>query len=179
MSQHGMSRDAWKRYSNEGSWFYEVLAPGFKYNLTDIAAAIGLHQLARREELHRKRSAVAERYDAAFSQISELDPPPSPTHVQHARHLYPLRLQPEHLDITRSQFIDLLGKANIGTSVHFIPLHLHPYYRDTFHLAPEDFPAALASYEREISLPMFSTMADDDVDDVIAAVSRLVYEHRC
>jgi dTDP-4-amino-4,6-dideoxygalactose transaminase len=178
LALHGISHDAWKRYTAEGSWYYEVLEPGYKYNMTDIAAAIGLHQLARREALLARRRAIASRYSAAFAALREVEVPPDPAHVQHAWHLYPLRLQPELLTIDRERFIGALTKAQIGTSVHFIPLHLHPYYRDTFQLAPQDFPAALHAYEREISLPIYPSMTDEDVDDVIAAVEGLVREHR-
>jgi dTDP-4-amino-4,6-dideoxygalactose transaminase len=146
--------------------------------MTDIAAAIGLHQLARREALLARRRAIAKRYSAAFAALREVEIPPDPEHVQHAWHLYPLRLQPELLTIDRDRFIDALTKAQIGTSVHFIPLHLHPYYRNAFQLTPQDFPAALHAYEREISLPIYPSMTDEDVDDVIAAVEGLVREHR-
>jgi dTDP-4-amino-4,6-dideoxygalactose transaminase len=178
MALHGISRDAWKRYSAEGSWFYEVLEPGFKYNMTDIAAAIGLHQLARREALLERRRAIAHLYSQAFAPMPELEPPPNPAHVEHAWHLYPLRIHPERLSIDRDQFIRELTDARIGTSVHFIPLHLHPYYRETFHLSAQDFPVALRAYEREISLPIYPSMTDDDIGSVIAAVQRIVHRHR-
>jgi len=178
MALHGISRDAWKRYSAEGSWFYEVLEPGYKYNMPDIAAALGLHQLARREWLLERRRAIAMRYHEAFSQMPELEPPPNPTHVEHAWHLYMLRLRPERLSITRDDCIRALTEAKIGTSVHFIPLHLHPYYRTTYHLAPQDFPNALDSYAREISLPIYPGMTDDDVADAIAAVEGIVRQNR-
>ncbi len=178
MALHGISRDAWKRYSADGSWYYEVLDAGYKYNMTDLAAAIGLHQLARREWLLERRRVIAARYTAAFAPLAELEPPPNPTHVEHAWHLYPLRLRLERLAIGRDEFIKALAAANIGTSVHFIPLHLHPYYRDTFHLAPDDFPAALHAYQREVSLPIYPSMTDDDVADVIAAVTAIVERHR-
>ena len=132
MTLHGISRDAWKRYSAEGSWYYEVLQAGFKYNMTDIAASLGLHQLARSEELLARRRSIAQRYTDAFSQLPELEVPPNPTHIEHAWHLYMLRLRLECLSIERGEFIQKLAQANIGTSVHFIPLHLHPFYRKTF-----------------------------------------------
>jgi dTDP-4-amino-4,6-dideoxygalactose transaminase len=178
MALHGMSRDAWKRYTAEGSWFYEVVEAGFKYNMTDLAAALGLQQLARRDWLLERRRSIAERYSAAFAQMPELETPPNPDHVQHAWHLYQLRIHPERLTITREAFIQALSAAKIGTSVHFIPLHIHPYYRDTYQLAPEDFPAALDLYQREISLPIYPGMTDEDVADVIAAVQDVVETHR-
>lgn len=174
MALHGISRDAWKRYTAEGSWYYEVLHAGYKYNMTDISAALGLHQLARSEWLLERRRAIAQRYTEAFSQMPELEVPPDPAHVEHSWHLYILRLQPERLTITRESFIQALAKANIGTSVHFIPLHLHPFYRETYHLAAHDFPNAVHAYERAISLPIYPGMTEEDCDDVIAAVGQIV-----
>src|SRR6266487_424083 len=178
MALHGISRDAWKRYSAEGSWYYEVIQAGYKYNMTDIAAALGLHQLARSEWLLERRRAIAQRYTEAFSHWPELETPPDPDHVQHAWHLYILRLRLERLTITRDAFIQALKQANIGTSVHFIPLHLHPFYRDTYQLAADDFPAALDAYRRVISLPIYPGMTDEDVEDVIAAVKKIITTHR-
>jgi len=178
MSLHGISRDAWKRYRAEGSWFYEVLQAGYKYNMTDIAAALGLHQLARSGWLLERRRAIAERYTEVFSQWPEVEPPPNLDHVEHAWHLYMLRLRTERLTITRDAFIQALVKANIGTSVHFIPLHLHPFYRNTYQLAADDFPTALDAYRRVISLPIYPSMTDGDVEDVIAAVEQIVMAHR-
>jgi dTDP-4-amino-4,6-dideoxygalactose transaminase len=179
MKLHGISRDAWKRYTAEGSWYYEVLQAGYKYNMTDIAAAIGLHQLARSEWLLERRRAIAQRYTEAFSQWPELETPPGTADVdEHAWHLYMLRLRPEHLTITRDAFIQALKQANIGTSVHFIPLHLHPFYRDTYRLAADDFPVALQAYQRAISLPIYPGMTDEDVEDVIAAVEQIVATHK-
>jgi len=178
MALHGISRDAWKRYSAEGAWFYEVLEPGFKYNMPDLAASLGLHQLARRQWLHERRQAIAAQYSCAFSRYEELETPPDPGHVVHAWHLYMLRLRPERLTTSRDNFIHTLAEANIGTSVHFIPLHLHPYYRMRYQLAPQDFPNALDAYLREISLPIYPTMSDDDVADVISAVVGVVVRDR-
>jgi len=178
MTLHGISRDAWKRYTSEGSWYYEVLQAGYKYNMTDIAAAIGLHQLARSEWLLERRRAIAQRYTDAFSRLPELETPLNPAHIEHAWHLYMLRLNLERLTITRDAFIQTLTKASIGSSVHFIPLHLHPYYRDMYQLAARDFPAALHAYQRVISLPIYPSMTDEDVKDVIAAVEQIIVAHR-
>ncbi len=178
MALHGMSRDAWKRYGKEGSWFYQVEDAGFKYNMGDIAAALGLQQLARAEWLLEQRRWIAQRYTQAFADWDELETPASPSYAQHAWHLYQLRIRPERLSITRDAFIEVLKQANIGTSVHFIPLHLHPFYRDTYHLSPQDFPAALDAYSREISLPIYPGMTEEDVEDVIAAVQDIVQAHR-
>lgn len=170
MSLHGISRDAWKRYTAEGSWKYDIIAPGFKYNLTDIAAALGLVQLAKLEVMWKRRAHIAERYDAAFSERSELQVPARDSANQHAWHLYMLRVDNARLRGGRDVFIEALRRRNIGASVHFIPLHLHPYYRETYGYKPEDFPIATREYEREVSLPIYSRMSDRDVDDVIAAV---------
>lgn len=178
MSLHGISRDSWKRYSAEGSWYYEVLQAGYKYNMTDLAAAIGLHQLARSEWLLERRRTIAQRYTEAFSQWPELETPPNPSHVEHAWHLYLLRLRLERLTITRDAFIQALKQANIGASVHFIPLHLHTFYRNAYQLASDDFPAALHTYQRVISLPIYPGMTDEDVEDVIAAVQYLVESYK-
>ncbi|MFL5587639.1 MAG: DegT/DnrJ/EryC1/StrS family aminotransferase [Ktedonobacteraceae bacterium] len=178
MALHGINRDAWKRYTAEGSWYYEVIQAGYKYNMTDIAAALGLHQLARSEWLWERRQAIAQRYTEAFSCRPELETPPDPSHIEHAWHLYLLRLHLEQLTITRDEFIQELTKANIGSSVHFIPLHLHPFYRDTYQLVAEDFPAAMHAYRRVISLPIYPGMTDEDVEDVIAAVERIIGAHK-
>jgi dTDP-4-amino-4,6-dideoxygalactose transaminase len=178
MALHGISRDAWKRYTAEGSWYYEVLQAGYKYNMTDLAAAIGLHQLERSEWLLERRRAIAQRYMEAFSQWPQVETPPNPVHVEHSWHLYILRLRLERLTITRDAFIHALKQANIGTSVHFIPLHLHPFYRDIYHLFADDFPAALYAYQRAISLPIYPGMTDEDVEDVIAAVEEIIEQHK-
>ncbi len=178
MALHGISHDAWKRYSAEGSWYYEVLQAGYKYNMTDVAASIGLHQLARSAWLLERRRAIAQRYTEAFSTCPELETPPNPAHIEHAWHLYILRLHLERLAITREAFIQELTKANIGSSVHFIPLHLHPVYRDRYQLAAEDFPTSLHAYRRTISLPIYPGMTDEDVEDVIAAVEQIIGVHK-
>jgi dTDP-4-amino-4,6-dideoxygalactose transaminase len=177
MALHGISKDAWKRYSESGSWYYEIVAPGFKYNLTDIAAALGLAQLGRLGEMNRRRAAIAARYDRAFATFPALRCPTHRPEVDHAWHLYMLRLNPEHLSIDRDRFIQELHARKIGTSVHFIPLHLHPYYRETYGFTPEDFPVATAEYRREISLPIYSAMTDADVEDVVEAVVAIVRDH--
>jgi dTDP-4-amino-4,6-dideoxygalactose transaminase len=146
--------------------------------MTDIAAALGVHQLARSEWLWERRRTIARRYTEAFSRFPEVETPPNPAHVEHAWHLYLLRLRTERLAITRDAFISALAQANIGTSVHFIPLHLHPFYRNTYQLAADDFPAALDAYRRVISLPIYPGMNDEDVEDVIAAVEQIITTHR-
>lgn len=178
MSLHGISQDAWKRYTAEGSWYYEVLYPGYKYNLTDIAAAIGIEQLKRCDQFWEARRTIAAMYDKAFADIPEIRRPVSIPDVQHAWHLYVIQLELERLRITRNEFIEALKKENIGTSVHFIPLHLHPYYRNTFGYKPQDFPNANAVFERIISLPVYPRMTEANVKDVIAAVRKIIREYR-
>ncbi len=178
MALHGISKEAWKRYSAEGSWYYEILAPGYKYNMTDIAAAMGLAQLAKAERMWRRRQEIAQQYNDAFKNVPELQTPFDRGDCQHAWHLYMLRLNLRQLRFGRAKFIDELKKRQIGTSVHFIPLHLHPYYRQVFGYQPEDFPVAYREYQREISLPIYSKMGDEDIEDVIAAVLEIVAKHR-
>jgi dTDP-4-amino-4,6-dideoxygalactose transaminase len=169
-SLHGMSRDAWKRYDAGGSWFYEVVRPGFKCNMTDIAAALGIVQLRRLETFQRRRREIAARYDAALSGCELLQVPTCPADVEHARHLYVVQLDVDRLSIDRGQFIAELATRNIAASVHFIPLHLHPFYRDRYRLEPSQFPIASAAYERIVSLPIHPGLTDADVDDVVEAV---------
>jgi dTDP-4-amino-4,6-dideoxygalactose transaminase len=178
MALHGMSRDAWKRYDQGGSWRYEVVAPGFKYNLTDVAAAIGLWQLRKQERFHRRRVEIVKAYTLAFGAEDALEAPVQRAHVGHAWHLYVLRIRPELLRIGRDQFIDELTKRNIGTSVHFIPVHTHPYYRKKYGHAPADFPVAFGNFERLLSLPLHPGLTDQDVADVIDAVLDVVQTYR-
>jgi dTDP-4-amino-4,6-dideoxygalactose transaminase len=174
MRLHGISRDAWNRYSAAGSWYYEIEDAGFKYNLTDLAAAIGLAQLERAGELRAARERVAHWYNdrLADSLDEPLDLPPSaaPGDV-HAWHLYPVRLTSGGAD-RRAAVIDRLKAAGIGTSVHFIPLHLHPYYQRTFDYRPGDLPVATHEYEREISLPIYPDLTESEVDRVVTALQR-------
>lgn len=177
-SLHGMSRDAWNRYGEKGSWFYEVVRPGFKYNLTDIGAALGLQQLRKLDGFQSRRREIARRYTEAFSRFEELTVPASRPEVEHAWHLYVLRLNLERLRITREQFIEEMRERRIGTSVHFIPVHTHPYYRDRYGFKPEDFAVAHAEFSRIVSLPLNPRMSDGDVSDVVEAVSDVVETFR-
>jgi perosamine synthetase len=179
MALHGISKDAWKRYTAEGSWYYEITAPGYKYNMTDVAAAMGLAQLQKAEQMWLRRREIAATYDAAFGRLPQLELPEDRPEHQHAWHLYMLRLHLDQLSIGRADFIEELKRRNIGVSVHFIPLHIHPYYRATYGYQPEDFPVAHQEYQREISLPIYSKMSNQDVEDVVDAVVRIVEEHRC
>jgi dTDP-4-amino-4,6-dideoxygalactose transaminase len=178
LSLHGMSRDAWKRYTTTGSWYYEVLLPGYKYNMTDIQAALGIHQLRKLDDFIAIRQHYARMYDEGFADMLEVERPIIHSDRTHTYHLYAIRLNLERLTIDRAQFIEELKALNIGTSVHFIPVHLHPYYRDTFGYRPGDFPVAERLYERIISLPLFPRMTEHDVQDVIHAVKAVASRHR-
>jgi dTDP-4-amino-4,6-dideoxygalactose transaminase len=177
MSLHGISHDAWKRYAKEGSWYYEVLHPGFKYNLTDIAAAIGIEQLKKCDAFGAARNRIATTYNEAFADLPEIQTPVCGPGLRHAWHLYVIQLAVQRLKINRDQFIEALKEEGIGTSVHFIPLHLHPYYRDSFGYAPDDFPNATEAYRRIISLPIYPRMTEADIGRVIEAVRDIAQEH--
>ena len=178
VSLHWMTRDAWRRYDKGGSWYYEVVYPGFKYNMTDIQAAIGLWQLRKLEFFQKARRRIVERYNEAFRGIDALEVPVEREDVEHAWHLYVLRLRKEALRINRNQFIEELKKRNIGTSVHFIPVHVHPFYRNKYGYKPEDFPVAWENYQRMLSLPLNPCLSEQDVSDVIEAVLDVVRRHR-
>ena len=170
LSLHGMSRNAWNRYSAAGSWFYEVLEPGYKDNMTDIQAAIGIHQLRRLDSFIMRRRQIAACYRSAFSGIPGVQLPVELPNRNHTYHLFPIRIDSELIGLDREQFIRQLQKANIGTSVHFIPLHRHSYYQKTFGYQPSQFPMAEQLFEGMFSLPLYPKMTDEDVSDVIRAV---------
>lgn len=170
MRLHGISQDVFNRYiSTAPSWFYEVVAPGFKYNMTDIAASLGIHQLRKAWYFHRRRSAMSERYDAELSDLPLILPPKAPEGDIHAWHLYVVQLG-DNVPITRDRFIEEMAARGISCSVHFIPLHIHPYWRDSYALEPQDYPCALRAYERAVSLPIYTKMTDDDQSSVIEAI---------
>ena len=174
MRLHGMNRDAFDRYTAKvPSWYYEVVAPGFKYNLTDIAAALGLQQLKKARAFQQRREHIAAMYDAAFADLPLLPPPQPRPGDQHAWHLYVLRLT-DAAGIERDRFIERLFEAGIGCSVHYIPLHLHPYWRDRYALRPEMFPQSQKAYERMFSLPLYTRMGDGDVQRVVGAVRAIL-----
>ena len=169
MRSHGIDRAAWNRYSDtRASWYYEVVEAGYKYNLPDLLAAVGRVQLARAWELQRMREAIAAAYDSAFSGNECLLLPP--TGSGDARHLYPLRLNPQRLRISRDEFILKLKEAGIGVSVHFIPLHTMPFYKNRYHLTEEDFPETIRSCRQEISLPIWPGMSAAQINRVIETV---------
>lgn len=167
---HGISRDAWKRYTEEGSWYYEVIEAGYKYNMTDLHAAVGIAQLKKLEDMWQKRKEIARSYTEAFGEIQEIETPVVKEDRESAWHLYVIKLKTEMLKIDRNHFIDELKKRGIGTSVHFIPLHRHPYYRRNFKCKSWEFPVSDRSYERIISLPIYPSMTEKDVDRVINSV---------
>lgn len=177
MRLHGIAGDAWKRYSKAGSWYYEVVAPGYKANMTDIQAALGIVQLEKCDDLWRRRMHIAQRYMEGFSNLEELEMPPLAADSVESWHLFILRLRPEHLDIGRNEFIEELKKRGIGTSVHFIPLHLHPFYALRYGYRRGDFPNAEDAYSRCLSLPIFPGMTEDEIDRVIEAVCSTVAQH--
>lgn len=174
MRLHGIGRDAWKRYTAEGSWYYEVLEAGYKYNMTDVQAAMGLVQLQKVDRMSADRQRIALRYNQAFAGIEQLEIPTMMADRESSWHLYPLRIRPDLLSITRDEFIAALKQAGIGTSVHFIPLHMHPYYARSFGCRPEDLPRAAAEYYRYLSLPISPAMSNSDVEYVIEKVQEIV-----
>ena len=174
MRLHGISRDAFDRYTSEKpSWYYEVIAPGFKYNMTDLAAALGIHQLCKLNAMQAKREAIAQKYNEVFKDLPLILPARALPGDQHAWHLYVIRLRDE-AKLSRDEFIAEMFKRGIGCSVHFIPLHLHPYWRNTYHLKPEDFSCAYDAYQRAVSLPLYTRMSDEDQERVTKAVVELL-----
>jgi len=174
---HGISRDVFDRaYSELPKWYYEVVAPGFKYNMTDITAALGIHQLQKANTFLQRRTEIAEQYTQGLADLPLRTPYLHPD-SSHAWHLYVIQLQLEDLTIDRNTFIERMSDAGIGTSVHFIPLHLQKYWRDRYGYQPEDFPIALDVYQRAVSLPIYPSMNDADVTRVIRAIRQILIEY--
>jgi dTDP-4-amino-4,6-dideoxygalactose transaminase len=178
LSLHGMSRDSWARYGSSGSWCYEVVEAGYKNNMTDIQAALGIHQLKKLDGFIEARARYARLYSEAFADMPEIETPLVLSGRKHAWHLYVIRLALERLQIDRAQFIDELRIRNIGTSVHFMPIHLHPYYRKQFGYQHGDFKHAELLYDRIVSLPLYPGMTANDVQDVIRAVRTVIATNR-
>lgn len=178
LSLHGMSKDAWKRYEKSGDWRYEVVEPGFKYNMTDIQASIGLVQLQKLDRFQSRRREIVRRYQEAFSEEEALELPVEREEVEHAWHLYVLRLRVGHLTISRNQFIEKLKQFQIGASVHFIPVHMHPYYYKKYGFAESDYPVTFQAFQRMVSIPLHPGLSDQDVADVIEAVTMIVSMYR-
>jgi len=173
MRLHGIAGDAWKRYGKNGSWYYEVMEAGYKYNPTDLQAALGLIQLAKCDAMNEARRRIAERYTAAFRDMRALEPPTVKSDRKTSWHLYILRLHLEQLRFDRNIFIDELKEHGISTSVHFIPLHLHPYYQRAYGYRNGDFPNAETQFQRCLSLPIYPGMTETNVDQVIDTVSEI------
>ena len=178
LRSHGLSADAWKRYSASGGADYEVTVPGFNYRMTDIQAAIGRGQLARLKEINAARARLASRYSERLAKVAEVETPIARPEVEHAWHLYALRLRLERLRIDRDAFATELRQRGIGTSKHFIPIHYHAFYREGFGFHRGDFPVAEDAYERLISLPLYPRMTEADVDRVATAIEAIVAANR-
>ena len=174
MSLHGISKDAWKRFSKAGSWYYEIAAPGFKYNMTDVAAAIGIHQLRKSDRFWERRRALAAVYAERLSGLKGVTLPVEKPNRKHSWHLYVIRIDKAAAGIGRDAFIEAMKAAEIGVGVHYMPLHLHPYYRDTYHLQPSDLPVASALFERIVTLPLYPVMTDAEQERVCETVRRIV-----
>jgi len=183
MRLHGIDQALFARYyeryrvTDKPSWYYQVIAPGFKYNLTDLAAAIGIHQLRKIYEFQEAREAITRRYDEAFADLPMRLPEKPADGGLHAWHLYAVRLDEARLTFSRNEFIDLLRSEGIGSSVHFIPFHLHPFWRETYDLSPADFPVADEAFRSIVSLPLFSAMMTEEVDTVIRVIDKLCRDH--
>jgi perosamine synthetase len=171
MSLHGLSQDAWDRYSTGGDWDYRIAAPGFKYNLTDIAGAIGIHQLARAEEMRAEREKISLRYRDELSTLEQVELPPDDPNRIHSWHLFPIKLNLSRLSIDRNTFVTELKQRGVGCSVHWRPLHLHPYYEHAFGWLPKDLPVATEVWQRLISLPIFPGITEPEIQHVVRSVT--------
>ncbi len=175
---HGISQDAWKRYTKEGSWYYEVVAAGYKYNLTDLQAALGLAQLKKVDWMRQKRKTISDQYTNAFKSLDAITVPYVKSDRESAWHLYVIKLNLDMLRIDRNQFIEELKNRGILTSVHFIPLYRHPYYRDVLGYTTNGFTASEWMYERIVSLPIYPGMTQENIQHVIDAVEDVVEKHK-
>lgn len=175
---HGMSKGAWKRYSDEGFKHYQIVYPGFKYNMMDLQAALGIHQLQKIEKFLKRREEIWQRYDDALQNLPLEIPSPPEENTRHARHLYTILLRLEELKEDRDTIQQSLYEENIGTGIHFISLHLHPYYQKTFGYKRDDFPNAAYVSERTVSLPLSAKLTDEDVNDVIKAVTNVLKKYQ-
>ena len=177
MFLHGMSKDAWKRFMGGSAWYYEIVAPGFKYNLTDVAAAIGSCQLARAEEFLRARTEVADHFRRGLENVAEVQLPIELPNRRHAWHLFAIQLELARLTVDRKVFIEKLNERGVAASVHWLPLHMQPYYRENFGYEPSDFPVAAAAWPRLVSLPIFPGMTEEETNLVIDSVKSIALEH--
>ena len=177
MSLHGLSADAWFRHRPNGNWDYKIMAPGYKYNLTDFAAAIGIHQLNRAESMRLEREAIANRYIEALADVDQIELPSLDENRIDSWHLFAIKLNLKRLKIDRDEFINEIRRAGVGCSVHWRPLHLHPYYQKTFGCRAKDFPVATAQWKRLVSLPIFPGMREDEISHVIRVLKRVCKRH--
>jgi dTDP-4-amino-4,6-dideoxygalactose transaminase len=177
MSLHGLSHDAWKRFAGNHAWDYRIEAPGYKYNMTDVAAALGIHQLVRAEALRQQRQAIARCFREQLAGVSEIELPPDPADRLHAWHLFPIRLRLDTMKIDRNEFMVRLREQGVGCSVHWRPLHLHPYYEATFGWRPEHLPVASAQWPRLVSLPLFPGMHDDQRRQIVETLRNICNSH--
>jgi perosamine synthetase len=178
MSLHGLSKSAWSRFETAGSWYYEIVETGFKYNLTDVCAAIGLAQLEKADDFWQQRRLIAEKYSSRLAVYSDfLDLPPELENRKSAWHLYAIKLRLEHLEIDRARFIEEMKQHGVCCSVHWMPLHLHPYYRRTYGYWPEDFPAASSVWPRLVSLPIFPEMTEMEIEHVCNSIGDVIRQY--
>ena len=175
---HGMSKNAWNRYAGCGSWYYEVMFPGFKYNLTDIQSSIGLHQLRKLESFIEARTRLVEAYNRAFADVAEFELPPNKDDCRHAWHLYMLRLNLDTIEIDRNEFIAVLNSKGIAASVHFIPIPLHPFFAPFASRPENQCPQAMALYPRLVSLPLYPAMTESDVEYVAESAKEIARQAR-
>lgn len=178
LSLHGISRDAWKRYSDEGYRHWDILCAGYKYNMFDLQAAVGLHQMDRIEHFWESRKRLVHHYNAAFYELPEIEPLAVKPDVKHAYHIYPILLNVAMLTANRDQIMTAIQAENIGIGIHFRAVHLHPFYRETFGFAPGRLPVAEDASERILSLPLFPSMSDEDLHDVVAVVKKVIHYYR-
>ena len=178
MAHHGMDRDAWKRFDKSGSVFYDVVVPGFKYNMTDINASLGLVQLKRIGGFQERRREIVAAYERGLGAVDELELPVERKEVESSWHLYVMRMRLDRLTVDRNTFMERMKELNIGTSVHYIPVHMHPHYRNKYGYKPEDFPVAFDAFNRMISLPIHPNLRDEDVADVVEVVRSLVHDYK-
>jgi dTDP-4-amino-4,6-dideoxygalactose transaminase len=179
MRLHGISKDVFDRFtSTKPSWHYQVVAPGFKYNMTDVAAAMGIHQLKKAHLFQNRRQEISEKYNSAFSGLPVTTPFITNLSDVHSWHLYVLQLNIDELNIDRDEFIRIMADNGIGTSVHYIPLHMHPYWQENYNLTENDFPRSSRTYYRIVSLPNYPKMTDGQVDKVISTVREILMEHK-
>jgi dTDP-4-amino-4,6-dideoxygalactose transaminase len=178
LTLHGINKDAWNQYREDGSWYYEVVECGFKYNLSDLQSAVGIHQLRKLENFTERRTLYAQMFNEAFRDMDEIEIPAQAHNGRHAWHLYPLRLNLSEMNIDRARFIAELRRKNVGASVHFIPVQLHPFFKKWADLPQNQCPRSLELYPRLVSLPLYPAMTEEEVNYVIRAVKDIVAAHR-